>query len=115
FDNERLIIDAFNKGEQTWGIINKIGYNAEFLFPNENIDSLKSTIISNNVLFSYINPTIPSKSLANRTHNLPLEARLEIIQLSESEIIFNYSGHRSEEHTSELQSRENIVCRLLLE
>src|SRR6266511_5827078 len=24
-------------------------------------------------------------------------------------------AHRSEEHTSELQSRENIVCRLLLE
>src|SRR5690606_39411760 len=25
------------------------------------------------------------------------------------------TGHRSEEHTSELQSRENLVCRLLLE
>src|SRR5690606_41553085 len=25
------------------------------------------------------------------------------------------NGHRSEEHTSELQSRENLVCRLLLE
>src|SRR5690606_41981752 len=25
------------------------------------------------------------------------------------------SGNRSEEHTSELQSRENLVCRLLLE
>src|SRR5690606_39511764 len=25
------------------------------------------------------------------------------------------SSHRSEEHTSELQSRENLVCRLLLE
>src|SRR5690606_40373566 len=25
------------------------------------------------------------------------------------------SFHRSEEHTSELQSRENLVCRLLLE
>src|SRR5690606_40986853 len=31
---------------------------------------------------------------------------------------FNTAGwcdHRSEEHTSELQSRENLVCRLLLE
>src|SRR5207302_2984935 len=27
----------------------------------------------------------------------------------------NASGLRSEEHTSELQSRENLVCRLLLE
>src|SRR5690606_41874295 len=26
-----------------------------------------------------------------------------------------FSGVRSEEHTSELQSRENLVCRLLLE
>src|SRR5690606_39713370 len=26
-----------------------------------------------------------------------------------------YREHRSEEHTSELQSRENLVCRLLLE
>src|SRR5690606_41860310 len=29
--------------------------------------------------------------------------------------IFSESGRRSEEHTSELQSRENLVCRLLLE
>src|SRR5690606_41630091 len=27
----------------------------------------------------------------------------------------NFTGERSEEHTSELQSRENLVCRLLLE
>src|SRR5690606_39549976 len=27
---------------------------------------------------------------------------------------FVHSGNRSEEHTSELQSRENLVCRLLL-
>src|SRR5690606_41283897 len=26
-----------------------------------------------------------------------------------------FAGQRSEEHTSELQSRENLVCRLLLE
>src|SRR2546427_5144648 len=27
----------------------------------------------------------------------------------------HYLGHRSEEHTSELQSQSNLVCRLLLE
>src|SRR5690606_39601050 len=27
----------------------------------------------------------------------------------------SFGGYRSEEHTSELQSRENLVCRLLLE
>src|SRR5215475_16045137 len=36
------------------------------------------------------------------THSQPLGALIRI-------------GHRSEEHTSELQSRENLVCRLLLE
>src|SRR5690606_41669918 len=30
-------------------------------------------------------------------------------------IVANYNDMRSEEHTSELQSRENLVCRLLLE
>src|SRR5690606_39786493 len=30
-------------------------------------------------------------------------------------ILTNQTGGRSEEHTSELQSRENLVCRLLLE
>src|SRR5690606_40732611 len=29
--------------------------------------------------------------------------------------LLNRLAHRSEEHTSELQSRENLVCRLLLE
>src|SRR5690606_41334966 len=29
--------------------------------------------------------------------------------------VFEALDHRSEEHTSELQSRENLVCRLLLE
>src|SRR3712207_7645897 len=30
-------------------------------------------------------------------------------------IYFSLSGNRSEEHTSELQSRQYLVCRLLLE
>src|SRR5690606_39800143 len=34
---------------------------------------------------------------------------------SEHENPYTPSGGRSEEHTSELQSRENLVCRLLLE
>src|SRR5690606_41534348 len=35
--------------------------------------------------------------------------------LNQSYINYLYSLHRSEEHTSELQSRENLVCRLLLD
>src|SRR3712207_7705554 len=30
-------------------------------------------------------------------------------------VLFNTEGYRSEEHTSELQSRQYLVCRLLLE
>src|SRR5690554_4417987 len=35
--------------------------------------------------------------------------------LSDSNHVYEYSGRRSEEHTSELQSRPHLVCRLLLE
>src|SRR5690606_41700590 len=42
-----------------------------------------------------------------------------ILGLAKTEgMLFKYgsgTGSRSEEHTSELQSRENLVCRLLLE
>src|SRR5690606_41845950 len=39
-----------------------------------------------------------------------------VIQLdSSSRPVDRRCGRRSEEHTSELQSRENLVCRLLLE
>src|SRR5690606_41277142 len=37
------------------------------------------------------------------------------LPFSEEEIYEGLSALRSEEHTSELQSRENLVCRLLLE
>src|SRR5690606_41891958 len=36
-------------------------------------------------------------------------------QEAELEALTGRQGPRSEEHTSELQSRENLVCRLLLE
>src|SRR5690606_40662444 len=35
--------------------------------------------------------------------------------LKYASLLFRYMWIRSEEHTSELQSRENLVCRLLLE
>src|SRR5690625_5728247 len=35
--------------------------------------------------------------------------------LSFEHVTFTYPGARSEEHTSELQSRGHLVCRLLLE
>src|SRR5690606_40370852 len=53
---------------------------------------------------------------------LPSAEIIEYGQLAVGFLFFPYSLHvevdaavRSEEHTSELQSRENLVCRLLLE
>src|SRR5690606_41669908 len=54
-----------------------------------------------------------SAFLANMSHDLrtPLNAILGFSEM----IRLGLAGPRSEEHTSELQSRENLVCRLLLE
>src|SRR3712207_8450692 len=46
--------------------------------------------------------------------------RLRPVQLlrcrgAEGDRVLDHGGHRSEEHTSELQSRQYLVCRLLLE
>src|SRR2546430_2854514 len=42
-------------------------------------------------------------------------AQFESMRISRSRIMTQLSGARSEEHTSELQSQSNLVCRLLLE
>src|SRR5690606_39968231 len=48
-----------------------------------------------------------TKSLANRLNSI---CAIHVKEAEHGEIL-----KRSEEHTSELQSRENLVCRLLLE
>src|SRR5690606_41840133 len=54
-----------------------------------------------------------------RCHVLDELARLDAKLLLPRDVEVTGAGHarqqRSEEHTSELQSRENLVCRLLLE
>src|SRR5690606_39338946 len=42
-------------------------------------------------------------------------ARIADLRLGAHDALRQRGGRRSEEHTSELQSRENLVCRLLLE
>src|SRR5690606_41258025 len=39
----------------------------------------------------------------------------DIVVFHDDEVLLGVKAYRSEEHTSELQSRENLVCRLLLE
>src|SRR5690606_39588269 len=41
--------------------------------------------------------------------------RLDVGDVDDIESFVKWAADRSEEHTSELQSRENLVCRLLLE
>src|SRR2546428_8134203 len=56
-------------------------------------------------------------TLALQFHTFDLDLRRFQIQLRAQGIdrCFESDGDRSEEHTSELQSRSDLVCRLLLE
>src|SRR5690606_41651943 len=44
-----------------------------------------------------------------------IENRISVVSSMQDYMNSSDNGLRSEEHTSELQSRENLVCRLLLE
>src|SRR5690606_41183971 len=50
--------------------------------------------------------------VAHQANKRIIDATAQRMGLDESKVLINI---RSEEHTSELQSRENLVCRLLLE
>src|SRR5690606_12041797 len=54
--------------------------------------------------------------LQNLCREKGVEQQVMFTGNKEREVLkYYYSASRSEEHTSELQSRENLVCRLLLE
>src|SRR5690606_39590530 len=50
-----------------------------------------------------------------RRSGVGVDARQPVDGEDVDELTLRGGHHRSEEHTSELQSRENLVCRLLLE
>src|SRR5207302_9910926 len=61
-------------------------------------------------------PTRRSSDLLRRSRALPQRyATLPVQQCYFDLAAADIDAQRSEEHTSELQSRENLVCRLLLE
>src|SRR5690606_39804695 len=54
--------------------------------------------------------------IISEIYDMPPSGQHLVIKLSRLiDIMLTGSRPRSEEHTSELQSRENLVCRLLLE
>src|SRR5690606_30415782 len=64
-----------------------------------------------------INIGMQSRPLGDDTHEVVLTLNVEAKQEDKVAMLIEVqqAGIRSEEHTSELQSRENLVCRLLLE
>src|SRR5690606_40415642 len=69
-------------------------------------------------------PALPEKGRRRRHHQRevapvraplpPLDELAHVLHELRA-VVAAHGGWRSEEHTSELQSRENLVCRLLLE
>src|SRR5205809_5893051 len=60
-------------------------------------------------------PTRRSSDLPRRGRMFPRAAKTELIMINPRYSYWKGQRGRSEEHTSELQSRLHIVCRLLLE
>src|SRR5690606_40692078 len=64
-------------------------------------------------VFSGTTKGIAQDDFQERQRNTKLEHYKKWLSSKAREVFF--TNRRSEEHTSELQSRENLVCRLLLE
>src|SRR5690606_39439785 len=88
--------------------------------------------LSLHTLFRSLNSFLPNNIAIHNLFQVHPEAharfhalsRAYVYRISLQKDVFNHEGSyyfkqhldvRSEEHTSELQSRENLVCRLLLE
>src|SRR5438552_14912489 len=69
----------------------------------------RSTLFPYTTLFRSLMPK-PGRSLII---DVPLPVALDFEGVDEA--VAELLGHRSEEHTSELQSPDHLVCRLLLE
>src|SRR5690606_40377946 len=85
-------------------------------FPTRRSSDLPPHVTFNSIPFNTIAPTwkLTTRILHSISHEVIC---LKLDQLSYQTIstMTGLSPGRSEEHTSELQSRENLVCRLLLE
>src|SRR2546430_12320267 len=91
---------------------------ASYLMPTqeERLSTLEQTVtaLSRDVRDINHNETI-LLGMAMKQEEHTREIRSSLASLSEHLDTFERSVNRSEEHTSELQSQSNLVCRLLLE
>src|SRR2546430_10786767 len=71
----------------------------------------RSTLFPYTTLFRSVGDVRALQDLLDRDFFLELRLRVERAVL----VVLHRDGGRSEEHTSELQSQSNLVCRLLLE
>src|SRR3712207_8841153 len=79
----------------------------------------RSTLFPYTTLFRSMKVLVCDPFLARLPPALQDNMKVELVDaataLRHADIVALLVGHRSEEHTSELQSRQYLVCRLLLE
>src|SRR3712207_7934761 len=81
----------------------------------------RSTLFPYTTLFRSLTPMEDSFGINNvalvdgQPRTLGLKQLLEVFLSHRYDVVRRRSAYRSEEHTSELQSRQYLVCRLLLE
>src|SRR2546430_15114500 len=73
----------------------------------------RSTLFPYTTLFRSVLPLLGQSP--DTTLGAVEEARQHQVQPDPGDLVLEFGNPRSEEHTSELQSQSNLVCRLLLE
>src|SRR5690606_41320513 len=78
-------------------------------------EEVPQTVAMGDRLISKAQIKLAKDEVADERHNKNADKTGEEIKVFDQDSITNTANRRSEEHTSELQSREKLVCRLLLE
>src|SRR5690606_41523144 len=103
----KMFVSVFHESKCIFSILIRSGTYISSMFSLSLHDALPILLVFNNKDFEINNhlPRYVSGIIA-----------IGKFQMDDVQILFNISDNiRSEEHTSELQSRENIVCRLMHE
>src|SRR3712207_8069212 len=85
------------------------------LFPYTTLFRSKNTPLASNCQSAVLRPCISWTAMSSAVTSSPRPAKIADAQHVLEPMSRSESPGRSEEHTSELQSRQYLVCRLLLE